>query len=289
MQLGRVRFLPLLLFLALVTGCAISEEKEIQIGRETHLQFEREFGGRYPDQHVQDYVGTVGLNVARYAGRPSLPWQFAVLNSDQINAFAVPGGYIYITRGLLWRMENEAMLAGVLGHEAGHIAHRHSVQQIQRGQFAQGLSTTVGIVGGLFGYGWAGDVTNVAASLTLMKYGRDQEKQSDLSGVKYMTSAGYNPTGMVQTMAVLQKAAGKGGGAPEFLSTHPNPGNRLQYLKELTEKKYRPATESGKLGEEEFRRNVKSRLAADSSPPALAEPAAWCLHCREDARATRRL
>ena len=87
-----------------------------------------------------------------------------------------------------------------------------------------------GVVGGLFGYGWAGDVTNVVGSLSLMSYGRGQEKEADISGLKYMTSVGYNPNGMVETMTVLQQAAGTGG-SPEFLSTHPNPGNRLEYLK----------------------------------------------------------
>ena len=270
-----------LLLVALLSGCTINEQKELQIGAETHGQFEREFGGKHPDAQLQAYVNNVGMNVARYAGRPNLPWQFTVVNSPQVNAFAVPGGYIYITQGLLFRMENEAMLAGVLGHEAAHIAHRHSVQQMQRGQLAQGVSTAVGIVGGLFGYGWAGDVTNAVASISLMKYGRDQEKQSDLSGLKYMTEAAYDPRGMVQTMTVLQQAAGKGG-APEFLSSHPNPGNRLTYLKETIQKKYAPAAQGGKIGEEEFRLNVLSRKIA-ALEPLPAGAVVWCAHCRQDA------
>jgi len=267
--------------LVLVTGCTINEQKEIQIGQETHGQFEKEFGGKYPDPQLQTYVSNVGMNVARYAGRSNLPWQFAVLNSKQVNAFAVPGGYIYITQGLLFRLENEAMLAGVLGHEAAHIAHRHSVQQMQRAQTAQGLSTVVGVVGSVFGYGWAGDVTGAVASISLMKYGRDQEKQSDLSGLKYMTQAAYDPRGMVQTMTVLQQAAGKGG-APEFLSSHPNPGNRLTYLKETIQKKYAPAAQGGKIGEEEFRLNVLSRKVA-ALEPLPAGAVVWCAHCRHDA------
>jgi predicted Zn-dependent protease len=278
------RHLPALLLLLVLTGCAISEKEEIAIGQQSHGQFEQEFGGRYPDAQVQTYVSGVGMNVARYAGRPNLPWQFAVLNSDQVNAFAVPGGYIYITQGLLFRLENEAMLAGVLGHEAAHIAHRHSVQQIQRTQTAQGVSTAVGVFGGLFGYGWAGDVTNVVASLTLMKYSRDQEKQADVSGVKYITTAGYNPVGMVQTMTVLKEAGG-GKGPPEFFSSHPDPGNRLQYLQELIDKRYKPAAETGKLGEEEFRRIVLSRRTTALAPLPV-DAIVWCAHCAADARAT---
>lgn len=273
------RRLCFLLLLCSLTGCAISEKQEIQIGMESHPQFEKEFGGLYPDAQVQQYVSRIGMDLARYAGRPNLPWQFRVLNSEQVNAFAVPGGFIYITQGLLFRLENEAMLAGVLGHEVGHIAHRHSVQQIQRAQTAQGLSAVAGVVGGLFGYGWAGDVTGVVASLSLMKYSRDQEQESDVSGVRYMAESGYDPTGMVQTMSVLQQASGKGGGPPEFLSSHPNPGNRLEYLTKLIAKRYPAAAQQRRLGEEEFRRNVLSRrtTALAPLPPGTIT---WCAHCR---------
>ncbi|MGB7157024.1 MAG: M48 family metallopeptidase [Tepidisphaeraceae bacterium] len=279
-----LRHLTLILLAVVLGGCAMSGEKEIQLGMESHPKFEQEFGGRYPDSQIQAYVNGVGMNVARYAGRPNLPWQFAVLNSEQINAFAVPGGFCYITQGLLFEMKNESMLAGVLGHEAAHIAHRHSVQQIQRAQQAQGLSMTVGIVGGLFGYGWAGDVTNVVASLTLLTYSRGQEKEADLSGLKYMVQASYNPQGMVQTMTVLQQASGGGkGGSPEFLSSHPNPGNRLEYLAEIIQKKYAAYAQTGKVGEEEFRQNVLARRVAKVAqlPPPRVE--GWCSLCRPPA------
>jgi predicted Zn-dependent protease len=278
----RLRFLIPLVLLAFLTGCTISREKEIEIGRETHQQFEREFGGLYPDAQVQAYVSAVGMDLARYTDRPNLPWQFAVLNSKQVNAFAIPGGYVYITQGLLFRLENEAMLAGVLAHEAAHVAHRHSVQQMQRAQAAQGLSVAASVVGGLFGYDWAGDVTGAVASLSLMKYSRDQEKESDLSGLKYMTQAGYDPTGIVQTMAVLQEAGG-GKSGPEFLSSHPNPGNRLEYLRETIQEKYPVATRRGEVGAEEFRRNVLSRRIT-ALDPLPAGALGWCAHCRYAAK-----
>jgi predicted Zn-dependent protease len=280
MRLARV--LPTVVVLALAAGCSINEQKEIAIGEQSHLQFEQQFGGPYADSQVQAYVNEVGLRVAQPAGRPNLHWQFTVLNSKEINAFAVPGGYIYITKGLLFRLQNEAMLAGVLGHESGHIALRHSVKQIEHGQMTQGVSTAVGIVGGLFGFGWAGDVTSVVGSLSLMKYGRDQEKEADLSGLKYMTAVGYNPQGMVQTMTVLQQAAKEGGSPPEFLSTHPNPGNRLQYLTDTIKKRYVAAADSGKIGEEEFRQNVLSRAAGVLPLPSFADATAWCAYCHEE-------
>ena len=246
------------LLLFVVTGCTISEKEELQMGRQLHPKFEKESGGLYPDQQVQQYVNTVGMSVARYAGRPEMDWRFSVVNSEQINAFAVPGGYIYITQGLLFKMTNEAQLAGVLGHESGHIAKRHTAKQIGRQKTTQGLSSVVGVVGGLFGYGWAGNITSLAGSLTLMSYSRGQEHEADIEGLKYMTAGGYNPMGMVQLMKILQSSGG-GKGAPEFLSTHPNPGNRVEYLTEEIQKKYFDAARDGKLGEEEFQRNIGSR------------------------------
>ena len=275
------RVVLLLLLLPLAGGCTISEEQEIAMGRKLHGRFELESGGLYPDVHVQQYVDSVGQTLARHAGRPNLAWRFSVVNADSINAFAVPGGHIYITQGLLFRMTNEAQLAGVLGHEAGHIAGRHTAKQLGRARTAQLGTSVVGIVGGLFGYGWAGDVSNVVASLSMMSYSRDQERDADQLGLRYMTQAGYNPLGLVQLMEILQSAGG-GRGAPEFLSTHPNPGNRLEYLTETIEEKYVTAAQSGELGEANFRQHVLARRAVGWSPLDLDQPASWCDHCRHE-------
>jgi predicted Zn-dependent protease len=277
---------PLLLVLLLLLGggggCAISEKEELAMGRQLHAEFEREAGGLYPDVQVQQYVNAVGQSLARYAGRPNMDWRFSIVNSDQINAFAVPGGYVYLTRGLLFRMTNEGQLAGVLGHEAGHIAGRHSAKQIGRTQTARGLSAVAGVVGGLFGYGWAGDVTGAVASLSLMSYSRDQERDADMMGLRYMTQAGYSPLGLVQLMEILQSAGGSGGGV-EFLSTHPNPGNRLEYLTETIEDKYLTAAQNGELGEANFQRHVLARRpTAMLMMIDLADPAGWCVTCREE-------
>jgi predicted Zn-dependent protease len=234
-------------------GCSISEQQEIDIGKKSHGQFEKEFGGFYPDENVQRYVNAVGMDMARQSGRPNLQWQYRVLNSDQINAFAVPGGYVYITQGLLFRMQNEAQLAGVLGHETTHIAHKHSVKQIENAQGWQ----VVGLIGSIFGGSAVGDITQIVGSLASMKYGRDQEKDADLTGLKFMTKAGYAPQGMVQVMQILQKSGG--GGPPEFLSTHPNPGNRIEYLTDTIKKSYVPAAETGRFGDQDFEKNVSGR------------------------------
>ncbi len=271
--------------ICLAGGCAISEKQEMQIGLEAHPQFEQEFGGIYGDADVRQYVSAVGMEMARHAGRPNLNWEFNVLNSPQINAFAVPGGYCYITQGLLFRLTNEAQLAGVLGHEAAHIEHRHSVRQIQRSQAAGGVTAVVGIVASVFGYGAVGDVANVVGQLTLLKYGRDQETEADLSGLDYMTRAGYDPRGMVQTMQVLQSAAGAGG-SPEWMSSHPNPGNRIEYLNETIARKYASLAGQGNLGEAEFRRHVLSRRLTrlpEIEAIDLSNAPVWCLTCRMEA------
>jgi predicted Zn-dependent protease len=238
-------------------GCTISEKEELAMGKKLHPQFERESGGAYPDTHVQQYVNAVGQTVCRYAGRPTLEWQFVVVNSDQINAFAVPGGYIYLTRGLLFRLSNEAQLAGVLAHESGHIAKRHSAKQLGRQRTTQVGSSVVGIVGGLFGYGWAGNVTSAVAGLSNLSYSRDQEKEADMEGLSYMSQAGYNPQGLIQLMQVLKSSGGKGG--PQFLSTHPDPGNRIGYLTDTIRDKYAGPAQSGEFGEANFQQHVLSR------------------------------
>lgn len=280
--MSHIRTPLIVLPILLLVGCTISEKQEIQMGRESHAKFEQQFGGLYRDQHVQQYVNAVGRNMARYAGRPNLQWQFAVVNSDSINAFAVPGGYVYITRGLLFQLRNEAQLAGILGHESAHIAHRHSVRQIEKARFAQGSTAVVGVVGSVFGVGGVGSAANIVASLALMNYSRDQEKEADMSGMKYMTSYGYNPLGMVQAMTILQQASRKGGKAPEFLSTHPNPGNRIEYLTREIETKYPAHAHSGIFGGANFQQHVLSRGKIAIGVISLADPTTWCVMCRNE-------
>jgi predicted Zn-dependent protease len=254
-----MRHVILLTFLFL-TGCAISEEKEIAMGRDAAPQFEREFGGLYPEPAVQNYVQEVGMELAANTRRPHLPWQFRVLNSQEVNAFALPGGFIYITRGLLDNLENEAQLASVLGHEVAHVAHRHSVQQIQRAQFAQGGA----LLAGIFVGGVAGDASNLVASLALMRYGRGQEREADLSGLNYLVREGYEPRAMIQTMEILEASSGgRGGGGLDFLSTHPSPGNRQEYLAEQIDKRYDAVATGGVTNEDRFEQIVRRRPDRD--------------------------
>lgn len=246
-------FCVLTLFTA--SGCTIDQTDEIQMGREAAPQFEKEFGGLYPDPKVQSYVNDVGMRLARQAGRSDLPWQFRVVNSDEINAFALPGGYIYITKGLLFSLENEAQLASILGHEAAHVAHRDSVEQLERQQLISGGVALAGIAADSSA---VGDIGQIVGGLVIMKYSRDQEKNADLAGLDYMVRAGYDPDGMVDAMEIMRKKSG-GKGPPEFFSTHPDPENREEYLRERIKTRYGNMISTGHSYTREFQQNVPSR------------------------------
>ena len=240
--------MPALVLFLFLTGCTISEEQEIAIGRDAAPQFEQEFGGIYPDPAVQNYVQDIGMELVRHTDRPNLPWRFRVLNSDQVNAFALPGGFIYITQGLLGSLENEAQLASVIGHEIAHVDHRHSVQQLQRSQLIGGGAALAGLISGS---GAGADASSLVAGLALMSYSRGQEKEADLSGLNYIARQGYQPRAIVETMRILKEAGG-GGGPPEFFSSHPDPKNRGEYLTERIEDRYANVISVGRTNEDRF-------------------------------------
>ena len=205
----------------------MSEAQEIGIGRESDPQIKAEMGV-YNDPELQKYVSDLGLRLARLSERPNLPWQFTVVDQPAINAFAVPGGFIYITRGILPFLADEAELVGVLGHEIGHVTARHSAQQYTR---------SVGGLVGLTALGVFvpaarpfGQLSQQALGVLFLKYGREDELQSDQLGVKYATSGGWDPAGvpgMLSTLGRLDEAAGDRKGVPNFLSTHPDPLARV--------------------------------------------------------------
>lgn len=232
--------IPLLLFLA---GCAInpatgerqlsfmSEAQEIQMGRDADPDIVASMG-LYPDEDLQSYVQELGTSLAARSERPDLPWTFRVLDDPLINAFALPGGFIYVTRGILVHFESEAELAGVLGHEIGHVTARHSVNQISRTQLAQ-LGLGVGMILAPELQQYAG-LASASMQLLFLKFGRDDERQSDQLGVRYMSRAGYDPAQLSGVMAMLGQVTAEGGeGPPEWLSTHPNPENREESILDL--------------------------------------------------------
>ena len=238
------------------------------MGQEAKPQFEQEFGGVHTSEELQQYVQEVGASLAARTDRRDLPWQFRVLRSEQVNAFALPGGFIYITAGLLRQLDNEAQLAAVLSHEVGHVAHRHSVQQLQRAQIVQGGSAIASILGGERA-GTALQLGQLVAGLALMKYSRDQEREADLSGMRYMIHENYEPSAIVRVMEILKQTSG-GRGPPEFLSSHPAPDSRKQYLAKAIEDKYAGRISFGRTDRDQFQEVVPAALGRAPPPGATA-------------------
>ncbi len=226
------------LFLATVAqGCAInpvtvqrefvliSEGQEIQMGREADPEIVGSLG-LVEDSAWQEYVQSLGEVMATQSERPNLPWTFRVVDDPVVNAFALPGGFIYVTRGILGHFSSEAELAGVLGHEIGHVTARHSVNQLSRAQLAQvGLGVGTILAPDLAPFAQAAEA---GLGLLLLSYGRDAERQADQLGLRYMTREGYDPREMAATFEMLADASGasEDGRVPAFLSTHPNPLDR---------------------------------------------------------------
>jgi predicted Zn-dependent protease len=234
----RTGILPATLIAVLVT-CArnpvtgrrelslISESQEVSMGQEAAKQVAASIPP-VADDALQRYVSGLGMQLARASERPNLPWSFTVIDDPQVNAFALPGGPIFITRGILSHMNSEAQLVSVLGHEIGHITAKHSVQQMSQAQLAQiGLIAAVIVKPGLAQFG---DLASQGLGLLFLKFGRDDETQADDLGFKYMTTGGYSPTEMAEMFRTLQRLGGGSteGRVPEWLSTHPDPGNRVE-------------------------------------------------------------
>ena len=203
----------------------ISESQEIQMGLQADPSVVSSMG-LDPDSGRQRYVRELGMRLARVSERPNLPWTFRVIDDPVVNAFAIPGGHIYVTRGIMAHLNNEAELASVLGHEIGHVTARHSVTQMSQQQLMQlGLVVGVALKPDLAQY--AG-IASQGMQLLFLKYSRDDESQADQLGLRYMRRAGYDVHRMPEVFSLLERVsqASGGGRVPDWLSTHPNPVNR---------------------------------------------------------------
>jgi predicted Zn-dependent protease len=205
----------------------MSEAQEIQIGQEQDAQVRREMGV-YGEADLQQYVSDIGLRLSRLSERPGLPWKFTVVDAAAINAFALPGGFIYITRGILPFLDDEAQLAGVLGHEIGHVTARHSAQQYSRSTGAQ-LGLILGSILVPQTRPFA-ELGQTGLGVLMLKYGRDDELQADELGVKYATAGGWDPAGIPQMLTTLGRIeeTSDNKGVPNWLSTHPAAEDRVQ-------------------------------------------------------------
>jgi predicted Zn-dependent protease len=240
------RFLPAAALVALVAAVVVScatnpvsgrrqftlmgEGEEVALGRQMDQQVRQQMG-LYDDAEWQGYVSRVGLELARTSHRPDLPWSFAVVDTPTVNAFALPGGFIYITRGLLAYLGSEAELAGVLGHEIGHVTARHAAEQYTRSTSAQ-LGLALGTI--LFPEAAPyGDLAGTGLGLLFLKYGRSAELEADRLGAEYAARSGWDPAGiagMLSTLGRLDVVSRDRRGVPNWLATHPDPGSRVSEI-----------------------------------------------------------
>lgn len=215
----------------------ISVDEEIALGLQAAPEMAAQFGGLDPDSRVQAMVDQIGNHIVQASPASQTPYQydFHVLADGQtINAFALPGGQIFITNGLFDQLQTEGEVAGVLGHEIGHVVARHSAEQIAKAQLTEGLTGAAVIASYDPNNPSSAQTAQMAVligQLVNMKYGREDELESDFLGVCFMNDAGYDPNDMVQVMRVLENAS-QGQAPPEFFSTHPNPESRIQRIQE---------------------------------------------------------
>lgn len=221
----------------------LTKEQEIAMGLQTAPEVAAEFGGLSQDQQAQQVVDEVGeyLVANSIAADSGYPFEFSVLADDQtVNAFALPGGPIFITEALLSRLESEGQLAGVLGHEIGHVLARHSAERIAQLELQQGLTGALVIAT----YDPENPSSQQAAMMAAlvgqfitMRYGREDELQSDRLGVRILAETGYDPRALIRVMEILEEASG-GSSMPEFASTHPNPGNRIREIEAAIQEQF---------------------------------------------------
>lgn len=218
---------------------ALSPQQEVQLGLQSAPQMAAEMGGEEADDDPRTReVRRVGLRVVQdsEAGtQTQYRFQFHLLRDTQtINAFALPGGQIFITRALLDRLTNEAQLAGVLGHESGHVVARHSSQQLAKSQLMQSLVMAVGVASSdrdhpAQGYS-AAMIAQVVAQMKTLQYSRADESEADKLGVRFMSQAGFDPRAMIEVMQILEQVTPQTGRQPEFMVTHPYPEHRIQNI-----------------------------------------------------------
>jgi len=229
----------------------ISPEDEKTMGLDYSKQVEKEMGQSVRDEQLQNYINSVGQKIAAVSHNPTYGFSYKAIDHNSVNAFALPGGYIYITTGLLKELNSEAQLAAVLGHETAHVTARHIASQITNDYL---MSLGVKVLGSASST--AGSMGQIVANLQSMSFSRADEKQADAIGLGYMVKAGYTPNGMIETMEILQKQSSSR--TIEFFSTHPSPENRIGLLKEEIFNNRYPT--NGKIGKEEYFLNVTDRL-----------------------------
>ncbi len=248
----------------------LSKEQEVQMGISYDPQVVASYG-LYEDDKIQQFITTQGRLMARISHRPDLPYEFKVLDSPVVNAFAVPGGFVYFTRGIMAHFNNEAEFAGVLGHEIGHVTARHSARQYSRQMLGQ-----VGLIAGIIvspKFAEFADVASQGLGLLFLKYGRDAETESDRLGVEYSTKIGYDAREMADFFKMLKRLTDQSGGRlPTFMSTHPDPANRYENTKALAQKwQQRSSGRNLKVGRDSYLNMIDGLLYGEDPRQGYVE------------------
>ncbi len=267
----KIKILYMILGLSFCIGCVenpisgrqqlifFDPNDDIKLGNQYAPEIEKQLGGQIPDVGIQNYLSQIGREIAAVSDNQKFEYHYTALNDKMVNAFALPGGRIFITKGMLEKLQSESQLASILAHETVHVVARHSSEQMTYQIGTQLLLSAV------LSDSTSSIAAGYATKIIGLKYSRRDEQEADIGGMKYMVKAGYNPQGMVETMEMLQKEAES---APiEFLSTHPSPKNRIGYLKEEITKNYSD-TASLKVNNQDYQKYVLDKLKLLPAPPA---------------------
>lgn len=305
--LPRLKWLSVLLGVSLLSACGtqmvnpatgkterlvMDERAEIAEGQKGHEQVMQEYGV-YNNPAVQSYVNNLGQRLASQSHRSNLTWHFTVLDSPEINAFALPGGYVYVTRGIMAYMESEADLAGVMGHEIGHVTAKHGAQRATKqqdaglGVFAASILGAVLESQGVSGAGqMASTISQNVAAGYIASYGREQELQADGLGAEYLSRSQYNPTNMIDVIRVLEqqekfaqdqaRLAGKDvSDAPSWLSSHPSNAQRLADIQRLATQYKKPGSSYKDDGRATYMKVIQGMNFGDSADQGLVRGQAF--------------
>lgn len=241
------------------------------MGKSYDPQVVAEFG-MYDNPQLQRFISEKGMAMARTSHRPNLPWSFKLVDTDVVNAFAVPGGFVYFTRGIMAHFNNEAQFAGVLGHEIGHVTARHTVAQQSRQQLLGGLAVAGMILSPELAS--QGESVMQGMQLLFLKYGRDAESQSDKLGVEYSTGIGYDAREMAGFFSTLDRlSGGSENRIPTFLSTHPDPLNREQNVQQLAQQYQAVDTKNDKydVGRDRYLRMIDGMIYGEDPKQGFVE------------------
>lgn len=254
---------------ALLAGCGVSTQQEVQMGQEAAQQVNAQLP-MVRDAYIQNYVNALGQRIASRTSRADLNWQFQVVNSDVVNAFALPGGFVYVNRGVLARASNMSEIAGVLGHEIEHVVRRHSVKQMEQ---VQGANVGVGILCALTGVcqsGVAQAAINIGGTAVFAKFSRADEVQADEGGFNNLIRAGINPRGMLtlfQKLLAEEQQSG-GGNVSAWFSDHPGTSDRIADIQRMLNQTSASTLNGLATNDSQFA-TMKSRLAQLGPAPKV--------------------